>query len=843
MATTNENNKSAFKDAQKSFDSLSADLSKIQKDYQKSIADAIKQTSKLSGGWKDIGKHITDSLKGVKDIELLEKKIQASKTATKALDDVVKQGLLSRKKISTDLQNINQEMNTLSAGMGKNALPSMTAAEKERFNYLNYQKSSLENQSVLQGKQIRDSITERNIQEQITKSQQAELETKNKNVESINSVLSVLILIKDVTIGLIKFGETYDKVLQKIANDVGVGRIEAEKFVPALSAAASKSIALGATLADAGLAAKELVEQFELVANMALEDINHQMLVLNKAFGVSLSDSAKFYSSLTQVGNATLESQTNMTGVADAAAKAAGVPLGRVIKDVASISAGVRLLFKGNTAELIKQVAEARKLGTTIDSAAKSAESLLDFESSVGNELKASALLGKNVNFNEARRLFFSGKMIEGEKALIVELENVGDLNELNYFQRKAIAQLTGKDFAELQKIQAQKKQQLSVDSKFPELAKDRREEEEKLSKIMGSTEAQRERALEMEARDNIANARANVLAAQKEQILVNISRIIQPLYRALTFVAEQFLRLGIYVTELTGNLSLTNPIATSLVVALLGIGAATIVVMGSIRLLSGGLGSLGVSITRFLTTVGAGLATLAASGSVAIPVLLSIAAALASIGIVAFGLGKLFSGLGDLIRSILEPIVKLIEVVITGFNTFISNIGTSMVNVAAGLKSITDIGFTGLAKSAAGVGLMANSIVSLGLALALFPTDKLTGFATNFAAIANTNVSSINKLSELFESATSTGGKLMIGIEDEAVASINKLSDLKGERDELKQTIRETNDRLVKSVENLTSMMANGGIAVNLDGQRVTAALSKTTYRSGGFGQSTSLA
>jgi hypothetical protein len=162
---------------------------------------------------------------------------------------------------------------------------------------------------------------------------------------------------------------------------------------------------------------------------------------------------------------------------------------------------------------------------------------------------------------------------------------------------------------------------------------------------------------------------------------------------------------------------------------------------------------------------------------------------------------------------------------------------------VASGLKSITDIGFTGLAKSAAGVSLMANSIASLGLALALFPTDKLTGFATNFAAIANTNVASINKLSELFESATSTGGKLMIGIEDEAVASINKLADLKGEREELKQTIREGNDRLVKSIETLTSMMANGGIAVNLDGQRLNAGLSKTTYRSGGFGQATSLA
>ena len=831
------------KNAQNEFQNLANTLSKIQSDYQKSIDAAAKQTLKLSGGWKTIGKEIVDSLKGVKSIESLEKKIQAGKTASKALDDVVKSGLQSRKKISTDLQNINEEMYTLSAGMGKSALPAMTDAEKERWNYLNYQKSSLEKQAVLQGKQIRDTIVQRTTQENITKSQEKELEKRNKNLASINAALNVLNLTKETILFLINLAERYDKVLQKIANDVGIGRIEAEKFVPALSAAASKSIALGATLADAGLAAKELVDQFELVANMALEDVNHQMLVLNKAFGIALSDSAKFYGSLTQIGNASLESQTNMTAVADAAAKAAGVPLGRVIKDVASISNGVRLLFKGNTAELIKQVAEARKLGTTLDSAGKSAESLLDFESSVASELKASALLGKNVNFNESRRLFFSGKILEGEKALIRELENIGDLNELNYFQRKAIAQLTGKDFSELQKIQAQKKQQLDIDSRFPQLAKERREEEEKLSKIMGSTEAQRERALEMEARDNIANARANVLAAQKEQILVNISRILQPLYRVLTQMAEWILKGGIWLTELVANWSKTEPLWTSIGVAVLGIGTAFGAVRLAMSLWSAGLSPLGLSISRFLITVGSGLASLAASGSLAIPIILSIAAALAAVGVAGWGLGKLFSGIGDLIRSILDPIVKLIEAVITGFNTFVSNIGTAITNVASGLKSITDIGFTGLAKSAAGVSLMANSIASLGLALALFPTDKLTGFATNFAAIANTNVASINKLSELFESATSTGGKLMIGIEDEAVASINKLADLKGEREELKQTIREGNDRLVKSIETLTSMMANGGIAVNLDGQRLNAGLSKTTYRSGGFGQATSLA
>ena len=47
----------------------------------------------------------------------------------------------------------------------------------------------------------------------------------------------------------------------------------------------------------------------------------------------------------------------------------------------------------------------------------------------------------------------------------------------------------------------------------------------------------------------------------------------------------------------------------------------------------------------------------------------------------------------------------------------------------------------------------------------------------------------------------------------------------------------------VAQRIDNLTSMMINGGIAVNLDGQRVNAALSTTILKSGGFGQSTTRA
>jgi hypothetical protein len=816
---------------------INKNLKKIQDDYLKSIEELGQKTSLLPKTWSEVSKKIKDSLSGVSKLNEIEKKYQAGKQKQISFEQQLKSISEKKKDNEISISNIVKQQRDIEKNSPFAALGVTTPSEKARINALEVQKK----------KQI-DIGRELKIQKKSTEGLIEDEEQSNKKLEkSVNMYRAVglaLDLTKTAVLELIKLGETYDRVLMGFAHSLGVGRIEAEKYVPALTRSAQKAKALGASLIDSTAAATQLVNQFELMATSALEEVNQQMLVLNKAFGVSLEDGAKFYSTLTQVGNASLSSQTNMTGVADAAARAAGIPLGRVIKDVANISDGVRLIFKGNTEQLIKQAAEARKLGTNLDSAAKSAEALLNFESSVANELKLSALLGKNVNFNESRRLFFAGKTVEAEKAILSELNRIGDINELNYLQRKALSDLTGKSFGELQKMQAQTKQQLEPDSKFPEYAAERLQYEQKLKEISGDELKQKQQAEEMQKRDNIANARANVFLKQKEQILINLSRAIQPFYRALMDISEAVLDVIITITDWMAEMSKAYPILSGIgtvvgivVVGVVGLAAA----IGVLILTMSGLSALGIEISAFLTEVSIGLAAFGVAGLTAVPVILSIAAAIAAIGVAAYGLGALFEGIGSLIRSILEPIVKFIDVIVNGFNTFISNIGTSMMNVAAGLKSITDIGFTGLAKSAAGVGLMANSIASLGLALALFPTDKLTGFATDFASIANINVASINKLSELFETAATTGGKLMIGIEEQTVASINKLADLKGEREELKQTIRDGNDRLVKGIENLTTLLVNGGIAVYLDGQLVTRQLDTTTYRSGGYGQSTS--
>jgi len=58
-----------------------------------------------------------------------------------------------------------------------------------------------------------------------------------------------------------------------------------------------------------------------------------------------------------------------------------------------------------------------------------------------------------------------------------------------------------------------------------------------------------------------------------------------------------------------------------------------------------------------------------------------------------------------------------------------------------------------------------------------------------------------------------------------------------------LAQSIQTGNQQMIAKIDQLINLMANGGIAVNMDGQRVQNALSRANYRSGGFGQSTCLA
>ena len=133
-------------------------------------------------------------------------------------------------------------------------------------------------------------------------------------------------------------------------------------------------------------------------------------------------------------------------------AKQTGIQLDnkKVLGEVAKISGQLRLQYQNNPELIAKAVVQAQKLGITLEQAKKSSESLLNFEQSISSELEAELLTGKDLNFEEARRLALNGKSAEAAAEMLKQIGSAAEFSNMNTIQQEAIAASMGMQADEL---------------------------------------------------------------------------------------------------------------------------------------------------------------------------------------------------------------------------------------------------------------------------------------------------------------------------------------------------------------------------------------------------------
>jgi hypothetical protein len=753
---------------------------------EKSVSDLIKQleraraeTQSYSETWDDVGRKIKNSVNPLKDVE---KKLEA-------------QSIL---------------VGQLSANL----------AELERQR----DEEGQQNQHVIDQKRYQLALAEQQL-------------------SVLKRQATVMSLMYDTIVKLVDAYDKYDKLLADNAVKQGISRVQSEKQAVIMQRIVASSTNLVVNLQESLEALAELNNNLGVMAAEYMPQVVERAAQLSQSIGISATESAQFFATLGEIGNTSLQVQQNMAGVADAAAKAAGVPLGKVIKDVSGASSSVRTIFRGNTVELIKQAAELRKIGSSLDQAAKSAESLLNFESSVGAELKASALLGQNINFNQSRRLFFEGKIAEGEKALQKELERVGDIDKLNYFQRKALSELTGKDINELQKISSLKKTQQKIDQENPDLAKERLKLEKELAKVSGSKVEQEKRANELAAIGEVAKTRTAILDAQKEQAMLALGKAMKPLMDIVRAVQITFFKLLATIADFGGP-------AGIVIAGLAGLTLAFFAFKKGVKLvadfLADAMGNaaqkVGEGIGKGLEGIGKGLRNFGRSVQFLIippPAILAIGViTLALIGL-GYALKLIGQGIGaaaPAIAAISTLFLGLASILADTLMKVLDKLPELLGSVTTNLVKLALVG-PGLVLAAAGVGAMGYALGALNVSLRLFPLDRLTNITTQLTAMsaAAEGVSlAVGSLKEL------SGVKLPnldISIDTEAINALAKTNEAK--RDEtamLKQGI----DLVAQRIDVLTSMMAAGKIAVYMDRVKVSKELAEGTLKFGVSGQAT---
>ena len=118
--------------------------------------------------------------------------------------------------------------------------------------------------------------------------------------------------------------------------------------------------------------------------------------------------------------------------------------LSDVLDETNKITGIARVNAMGIEGGLAKAVATAKSLGIEMSAVASSAGQLLDFESSIQNELQAELLIGRDLNLEKARSAALAGDQEALARALVEEAGSLEELQGMNVLQQQALAAALG---------------------------------------------------------------------------------------------------------------------------------------------------------------------------------------------------------------------------------------------------------------------------------------------------------------------------------------------------------------------------------------------------------------
>jgi hypothetical protein len=236
-----------------------------------------------------------------------------------------------------------------------------------------------------------------------------------------------------------------DKQITQLANSLGISKQAAtglrNEFVN--FAVASNDVYLNAERLIK--AQSELSEQLGITVRFSKEEL----ATFSKLTGIVglTADEATKLDLVSKTTGVTLEQyEGSLLKSALYAGKAANIHLSakQTLQEVSKLSSLILLRFQGNPDALSKAVVQAKALGTNLQQINQIGESLLNFESSIENELKAELLTGRQLNLERARYAALTGNQLELTQAITEEVGSLADFQNMNVIAQQSLAQAFG---------------------------------------------------------------------------------------------------------------------------------------------------------------------------------------------------------------------------------------------------------------------------------------------------------------------------------------------------------------------------------------------------------------
>ena len=122
----------------------------------------------------------------------------------------------------------------------------------------------------------------------------------------------------------------------------------------------------------------------------------------------------------------------------------------KMLKDINKVSAATTLSLGKNPGLIGAAVSTAKSLGMEMSKVDAIASSLLDFESSISNELEAEVLLGKDLNLEKARQAALNNDLATVASEIAAQAGSSAEFTAMNRIQQEALAKAVGMNREEL---------------------------------------------------------------------------------------------------------------------------------------------------------------------------------------------------------------------------------------------------------------------------------------------------------------------------------------------------------------------------------------------------------
>ena len=211
-------------------------------------------------------------------------------------------------------------------------------------------------------------------------------------------------------------------------------------------------IGIGFELKDILSVMTGLTSEFGLSVDEA-EQMAAKVLDTSKALGLSSDEGTKLFGIFGSIlGLSAKQSETLAENTYQLAEQSGAAPQA-VMKDIAVSSETIAKFSQAGGENIGIAAIQAQRLGVTLQTVGGIMESLLDFQSSIQKEIEASVLLGKDLNFQRARELALNNDMAGAMREVVGQLGSEEELLNMNFYQRKAIADVLGTSVGDITKL------------------------------------------------------------------------------------------------------------------------------------------------------------------------------------------------------------------------------------------------------------------------------------------------------------------------------------------------------------------------------------------------------